>query len=60
MALYGWQIFNGKAIICYRTISSMASMKKDFIVARIEAAQDGGLMSTSVSVTLMITRQINQ
>jgi hypothetical protein len=42
MALSGWQIFNGKAIICYRTISSMASMKKDFIVARIEAAQDGG------------------
>jgi hypothetical protein len=42
LALSGWKIFNGKAIICYRTISNMASMKKDFIVARIVAAQDGG------------------
>ena len=42
MPLSCWQIFNGKAIICYRTISGVASMKKDFIVARIEAAQDGG------------------
>ena len=38
----------------------MASMKKDFVVARIEAAQDGSPTYTLVLVILMITKLTNQ
>ncbi|RPJ30481.1 MAG: hypothetical protein EHM25_06220, partial [Nitrosopumilales archaeon] len=34
-------LHKGKEIISFKTRNNMASMKKDFIVARIEAAQDG-------------------
>jgi hypothetical protein len=33
--------YNGKEIIVFKGRNNMASMKKDFVVARIEAAQDG-------------------
>jgi hypothetical protein len=40
--LFVTKLYNGKEIISFKGRNNMASMKKDFIVARIEAAQDGG------------------